>query len=68
VPVVNSKVLPELIELTGCKEYHLSGAIISNGKMKYSNTILADIFPSTHQITDSSVIKEVVEIAESFTT
>jgi copper homeostasis protein len=63
---INKKNLPELIEATGCFEYHLSGSSRSSVKMKYENQTLSEVFPLTFNITDKTKIEEICNIARSY--
>lgn len=63
---INNKNLPELIEATGCIEYHLSGSSRSPARMKYENLSLSEVFPPTFPITDKNKIEEICSIANSY--
>lgn len=63
---INNRTFSELIEATGCSEYHLSGSTKSSKRMKYENLSLAEVFPSAYNITDKAKIEEICNIARSY--
>lgn len=62
---INEKNFAELVEATGCNEYHLSASGIYNGKMKYENSQLSDVFPSSYPQTDLNKVEMICSIADT---
>lgn len=63
---INVKNFVELVEATGCTEFHLSGSTITQVKMKYQNEVLADTFPPYYKISNPSIIEEICKLATQF--
>lgn len=62
---INEKNFAELVEATGCSEYHLSASGIYNGKMKYENSQLSNVFPSSYPQTDPNKVELICSIAKT---
>ncbi len=62
---INEKNFAELVEATGCREYHLSASGLFKSKMRYENSELSDVFPSSHLLTDLRKVEMICSMAES---
>ncbi len=60
---INEKNLPELVEATGCYEYHLSASMISANNMDHENIHLKDVFPASRPISDLNKIKAICTLS-----
>lgn len=63
---INENNFHELVEVTGCREFHLSGSIDSQPKMKYVNPILSHVFPDNYKTTSQKKIEEICKLAAQF--
>lgn len=62
---INEKNFAELVEATGCREYHLSASGVYTGKMKYDNSQLSDVFPSSYPQTDLNKVELICSLADT---
>jgi len=60
---INEKNFAELVEATGCMEYHLSASTLYVNKMEHENFHLQDVFPSSRNISDVNKIKANTSLA-----
>ncbi|HLO91793.1 MAG TPA: copper homeostasis protein CutC [Lentimicrobium sp.] len=60
---INEKNFLELLEVTGCIEFHLSASTDSQSKMKYQNTILSHVFSPTYKTASQYKIEEICRLA-----
>ncbi len=58
--------LPELIEITGCSEFHMSLSTSNNGKMRFRNFDMIDTFPFEYAQTDRKALEQIRSIADSY--
>ncbi len=62
---INERNFAELVEATGCREYHLSASGLFQGKMRYENSQLSDVFPSSYMQADLKKIEMICSMAET---
>lgn len=62
---INEKNFAELVEATGCKEYHLSASGTNIGKMKYENNQLSEVFPSSYPQTELGKVETICSLADT---
>ncbi len=60
---INEKNFAELVEGTGCYEYHLSASSIVDNQMEHENFHLRDVFPASRKVSDIKKISAVCSMA-----
>ncbi|HLN53407.1 MAG TPA: copper homeostasis protein CutC [Lentimicrobium sp.] len=61
---INAKNFAELVEATGCREFHLSASAISVNPMEHVNIHLSEVFPPDRHVSDVNEIKNICSLAD----